>query len=60
MTVPPVAALRYPPRTPPSGPGGPAMLRGGQLLMTVPPVAALRYPPRALGALRCSAEDSSS
>ena len=36
------------------------MLRGGQLLMTVPPVAALRYPPRAQGALRCSAEDSSS
>jgi hypothetical protein len=53
MTVRPVAALRCPPRAL----GGPAMLRGGQLLMTVPPVAALRCPPRAL---RRSAEGSSS
>src|SRR5207249_645120 len=53
------AARRRPP-LPSSGPTGPAMLRGGRLLITMSPVAALRYPPRALRALRCSAEDGSS
>ena len=52
MTLPPVAAHRFPPQA--------LRCSAGQLLMTVPPVAALRYPPRALRALRCSAEDSSS